>query len=137
MALVKCSECGKEIGDKATFCVNCGNPIEYKIKCIECGERILKENVNCPYCGCPVDKGNNLANEKIDNYCLSGFIIGIISFFLDFVGLVSATGLTLSIIGFNTANNSKSKNFAIGGMITSGIELLLKFIQLINIINSL
>jgi len=27
MALIKCSECGKEISDKAKMCVNCGNPI--------------------------------------------------------------------------------------------------------------
>jgi flagellar basal body-associated protein FliL len=28
MALIKCSECGKEISDKAKMCVNCGNPIK-------------------------------------------------------------------------------------------------------------
>ncbi len=27
MALINCSECGKEISDKATSCPNCGNPI--------------------------------------------------------------------------------------------------------------
>jgi uncharacterized membrane protein YvbJ len=26
MALIKCSECGKEISDKAASCPNCGNP---------------------------------------------------------------------------------------------------------------
>ena len=26
MALIKCSECGKEISDKATTCPNCGSP---------------------------------------------------------------------------------------------------------------
>ena len=28
MALVRCSECGKQISDKANTCPNCGNPIE-------------------------------------------------------------------------------------------------------------
>ena len=28
MALIKCSECGKEISDKALSCINCGCPIE-------------------------------------------------------------------------------------------------------------
>ena len=28
MALIKCSECGKEVSDKATACPNCGAPIE-------------------------------------------------------------------------------------------------------------
>lgn len=30
--IIKCSECGKEISDKAKFCVNCGCPIEDKYK---------------------------------------------------------------------------------------------------------
>lgn len=28
MAMIKCSECGKEISDKAKVCVNCGNPLK-------------------------------------------------------------------------------------------------------------
>ena len=32
MALIKCSECGKEISDKAEICVNCGNPIQKEKK---------------------------------------------------------------------------------------------------------
>lgn len=27
MSLIKCSECGKEVSDKAISCPNCGNPI--------------------------------------------------------------------------------------------------------------
>jgi DNA-directed RNA polymerase subunit RPC12/RpoP len=30
MALIKCSECGKEVSDKATSCPNCGAPIAAK-----------------------------------------------------------------------------------------------------------
>ena len=37
MALIKCPECGKEISDKATNCINCGFPIAkqslIRIKC--------------------------------------------------------------------------------------------------------
>ena len=28
MALIKCSECGHEVSDKASVCPNCGNPIQ-------------------------------------------------------------------------------------------------------------
>ena len=31
MALIKCSECGKEISDKATSCPNCGCPINGEV----------------------------------------------------------------------------------------------------------
>ena len=30
MALIKCSECGKEISDKAPACPNCGMPLRSK-----------------------------------------------------------------------------------------------------------
>ena len=30
MALIKCSECGKEVSDKAKTCPNCGNPTQNK-----------------------------------------------------------------------------------------------------------
>lgn len=35
MSLIKCSECGKEISDKATTCPNCGAPIESMNNSIE------------------------------------------------------------------------------------------------------
>ena len=40
MALISCSECGKEISDKAQSCPNCGNPINMRIE----------EYVCCPKC---------------------------------------------------------------------------------------
>lgn len=40
MALINCSECGKEVSDKATNCPNCGNPI--------C--EIKEEYLCCPKC---------------------------------------------------------------------------------------
>lgn len=32
MALIRCSECGREVSSKATLCVHCGCPIEYVSK---------------------------------------------------------------------------------------------------------
>ena len=29
MTLIKCNECRKEISDKVTTCIHCGNPISY------------------------------------------------------------------------------------------------------------
>lgn len=133
MALIKCDECGKEISDKAKNCIHCGNIIITYTKCNECGESFALDRSSCPKCGCP---NYNLANSnKSDTICLSGLIVGIISFFIDFFGLVSATGLTLSIIGYANATNQKSKTFSIVGMIFSGIELILKFIQLVNMLS--
>ena len=71
--------------------------------------------------------------KKINSLCLSGMIIDLVSFFIDFVGLVSATGLVLSIVGLTQVkgkDDSKSRTFAIVGIICAGIELVLKIIQL-------
>lgn len=134
MALIKCSECGKEISDKAKTCPNCGNAVTTYVKCSDCGERFVSSDLSCSNCGCPNYSIRNYTNEdKCDLLCLSGMIVGIVSFFIDFFGLVSATGLTLSIIGYSNAKNKKSKNFAIIGIVCSGLELILKFIQLVNI----
>lgn len=53
MALIKCTECGHEVSDRASACPNCGCPIEKINYCVECGQPI-PEGVNvCPNCGCP------------------------------------------------------------------------------------
>ena len=37
MALIKCVECGREISDKASFCIHCGAPLpEDNTKCKAC-----------------------------------------------------------------------------------------------------
>lgn len=35
MALIKCPECGKEVSDKATKCIHCGNPFNVSINTFE------------------------------------------------------------------------------------------------------
>jgi len=44
MALINCSECGKEVSDKATSCPNCGNPINQQ-------QPVAEEYLCCPKCG--------------------------------------------------------------------------------------
>jgi hypothetical protein len=46
MAMIRCGECGKDVSDKASACVNCGAPIQGDIV-----ERALGENPQtCPFC---------------------------------------------------------------------------------------
>lgn len=53
MALIKCTECGREISDKALACPNCGCPVEKERICAECGQTIPNNASECPNCGCP------------------------------------------------------------------------------------
>nr|DAO72309.1 MAG TPA: Thaumarchaeal output domain 1 [Caudoviricetes sp.] len=49
MALITCTECGKEFSDKAAACPNCGCPTEYVIQ--ETKEKQKSESGKCPFCG--------------------------------------------------------------------------------------
>lgn len=72
MALIKCSNCGKEISDKAKVCPQCGQPVvltpdipeeKTPILCEECGTEI-PDGVNaCPNCGCPVPVKEEVIDE--------------------------------------------------------------------------
>lgn len=50
MALIKCTECGKEFSDKATSCPNCGCPTEYVLQTINDVKK-ADEVKACPFCG--------------------------------------------------------------------------------------
>ena len=61
MALIKCTECGHEVSDRASACPNCGCPIEKGNCCIECGQPIPDGVNECPNCGCPTQ--DNLTHD--------------------------------------------------------------------------
>lgn len=136
MALIKCSECGKEISDKATVCMNCGNPVDTSVNF----EQESNANVKNTVANYEINIKTNediLNVQKCNGYSLSGFIISIVAFFIDFFGLCSASALILSIVGVSYAKNGKSKTFGVIGIILSSIELIYKFIQLIGLLSSI
>lgn len=66
MALIKCSECGKEISDKALECPHCGCPQEkMDTYCIECGKKIKNDDKVCPNCGCPKNPEETSPKKKV------------------------------------------------------------------------
>ena len=59
MALIKCTECGKEISDKTDKCPNCGCPNEQFNKPKELPPEERPEMFNCVDCGRPLPVGIN------------------------------------------------------------------------------
>ena len=78
MALIKCSNCEKEISDKAKVCPQCGQPVvlatpspeeEKPILCEECGTEIPEGMDACPNCGCPIpikEEVTEKAHQKVE-----------------------------------------------------------------------
>ncbi len=65
MALIKCRECGKEISDKSTKCINCGASISKPIFCSECGLEIMPNQTECPNCGNKLKKVVKLSLKQL------------------------------------------------------------------------
>ena len=75
MALINCSNCGREVSDKATICPGCNFKLidEKKEKnenalCEECGTEILDGADICSKCGCPiiVNKTEDAIPQKVE-----------------------------------------------------------------------
>lgn len=62
MALIKCTECGAMVSDKAASCPQCGAPMP--IKCEACGKLLSPNAVMCPHCGCPTSGGYGKMHES-------------------------------------------------------------------------
>lgn len=70
MALISCSNCGKEVSNKAKICPSCGYQLteeviteEVPIICEDCGTEIPSDADACPNCGCPVSEKNESHDE--------------------------------------------------------------------------
>lgn len=73
MSLINCTECGKEISDKATSCPHCGAPIGKTKFCKHCAAQIDFDCVVCPKCGKQVEemrqtKENIIINNTANAY---------------------------------------------------------------------
>lgn len=51
MALIECSECGKQVSDKASACPSCGCPINENVGVMKYHVFSAPNQVKCPKCG--------------------------------------------------------------------------------------
>ncbi len=69
MALIKCTNCGEAVSDKAKTCPSCGvslieeSTIE-PLTCSECGTEIPEGRDSCSKCGCPVSKNGEVKKTE-------------------------------------------------------------------------
>ncbi len=71
MALIKCSECGREISDKAAACIHCGCPVSYSCPTESAS---ANTNTNANTAENPTAFANPNAVEVMKRYNPNGFI---------------------------------------------------------------
>jgi len=72
MALINCSECGKEISDKATSCPNCGVPLNH-VETISLENNYVTELLTFPELPTDLNIGKQISNWNSDA-AFSGFL---------------------------------------------------------------
>src|SRR5262249_2590502 len=51
MALIDCTECGKQVSTAAQACPNCGHPVaRMRMKCPYCRNELASNIETCPHC---------------------------------------------------------------------------------------
>ncbi len=112
-----CKNCGKEIPDTAKYCPECGaNQIE---------DTIVSNTSNTT-----LNNSESSLNPERSNFALLGFILGIISVFIGFKGILPIAAIILSIIGINECDKEHrpGKNFAIWGIVFAVGAILIRLI---------
>ena len=134
MALIKCSECGKQISDQANTCPHCGMVNKSYTYCTNCGAKTENGNF-CNNCGTTMNKVTYYGNgKKMCGIALAGGITSICSLLIDIFGIVSIVAIVLSSIGLYKVNNNinlKGRGWAITGLACGICELVFKIIALI------
>lgn len=114
MAMIKCSECGKEISDRAERCPNCGCPIQHGIPNNMTGQPA------------PFPPNQNMQNvprrDPFENDKNSG--LGIAALILSILGCTFWLAIVLAIIDL-CKRNGRKKTFSIIALVISCIWLII------------
>lgn len=74
----------------------------------------------------------NQGNQSNNGLAIAGFVVGLVSIFLNFYCITGIVGLILSIVGFKKSKEiEKGKSLAIAGIICSIIGIVVDIIGII------
>ena len=74
----------------------------------------------------------NLENQPNNGLAIAGFVVGLVSIFLNFYCITGVVGLILSILGLKKSKETgKSKSLAIAGIVCSIIGIIVGIIGII------
>ena len=128
MAMIKCKECEKEMGDHAKICPHCGyeNSIMF---CPECDKQLSSKANMCPHCGYAFKNINNGSDSsKGENYNMA-----LASLICSFFGITSIVSLILGIIVLNSnkGKQNSAKTMATISVIISSVFMFIVFLGIV------
>lgn len=121
MALIKCSECGKEMSNQAKMCPHCGRDNDIMF-CTECGKQVSSKAQMCPNCGYAFHNNYAVVNDRGENYNMALAAL-ICSFFISIVGLV----LGIIALNSNKGKANSAKTMATIAVIISSFGIFIYF----------
>lgn len=115
MAMIKCTECGKDISDKAKNCPYCGKvfleevPVVKVIICSECGTVLSESDKVCHNCGCPIENDINNSKEKLQEVQISSVKVGSKTKKIIMALAIAVVLCALVGIGYKVYSNQKAE----------------------------
>ena len=94
--------------------------------CPNCGAELQDEQDICVKCGKMVKKNNNQASNNKNTLATTGFVIAIVSLFINYAGVVGLVATIISAIGLTKSKNynGAGKGLAIAGLIIGIISII-------------
>ena len=107
--------------------------------CTNCGAELNDEQDICVKCGKMVKKSNNSSNENKNTMAITGFVIAIVSLFLNFGGLVGLAATRCSGIGLSKSKefDGNGKGLAIAGLVIGILSIIYGIYSIINLVDVL
>lgn len=108
-----CVKCGKEIGDEASFCPDCGSSQQRTV----------------PHYSYDTEADFNhmkAGNTPYNSMCIAGFIVSCVSILINFFGIVGIVGTVLSAVGLVDCQkkNENGKVLAIIGIAVGIVSIV-------------
>ena len=120
-----CIHCGKEIPDGSAFCPECGGA--QKVEAAPAKEPPVPPSTEPDPVSIPLEK------TKYNTLSIVGFVIGLVSWFLNFWGLMGIAALVISILGLLSCRqkNEKGQVFAIVGICSGVVNIIYAVVTMV------